>query len=64
MNDTWPDDVEVTLYGAKAVVADLDAQLTNFEPLSLCFENLILDHIVSTTLLPNISSRDVFDNYD
>ncbi|KAG5596210.1 hypothetical protein H5410_037442 [Solanum commersonii] len=60
-----PEDFEVTLEGAKTAMAELDAQLSEFGHLSLCFEHHILAHIIATTLLPkkgslsNISNRDV-----
>lgn len=49
------------------VVPDFD--ISDFGPLSLCFEQRILDHIAATTLLPqkvslsNITTRDVFVLY-
>ncbi|KAG5580481.1 hypothetical protein H5410_051108 [Solanum commersonii] len=64
-----PDDFEVTLEGAKTAVAEPRAQLSEFGPLSLCFEHRILAHIIATTLLPrkgslsNISNRDMFVLY-
>ncbi|KAH0669715.1 hypothetical protein KY285_023874 [Solanum tuberosum] len=69
MNDVWPHDFEVSLEGAKLVVAELGANLTDFGPLSLFFEHRILAHIIATTLLPrkrclsSISNRDVFVLY-
>ncbi|KAL3332595.1 hypothetical protein AABB24_032924 [Solanum stoloniferum] len=68
MNGPWPEDFEVTLEGAKTVVAEPGSNLSDF-PLSLCFEHRILAHIITTTLLPrkgslsNISNRDVFVLY-
>uniref|UniRef100_M1DWF5 Ulp1 protease family, C-terminal catalytic domain containing protein n=1 Tax=Solanum tuberosum TaxID=4113 RepID=M1DWF5_SOLTU len=69
MNDSWPDDFEVTLKGTKSAVAENGSNLSDFGPLSLCFEHRILAHIIATTLLPrkgslsNISNRDVFVLY-
>jgi len=69
MNGTWPDGFEVSLEGAKSAVAEPDSHIFDFGPLSLCFENRILAHIVATTLIPrkgslsNISTRDVFVLY-
>ncbi|KAK4713827.1 hypothetical protein R3W88_019734 [Solanum pinnatisectum] len=69
MNDSWLEDFEVTLEGVKTTVAKPGAQLSEFGPLSLCFEHRILAHIIATTLLPrkgsmsNISNRDVFVLY-
>jgi len=69
MNGPWPKDFEVTLKGAKTVVAEPGANLSDFGPLSLCFEHRILAHITATTLLPrkgslsNISNMDVFVLY-
>ncbi|KAL3365243.1 hypothetical protein AABB24_010416 [Solanum stoloniferum] len=62
----WPENFEIFLEDAKVFVAQSDADFTNFGPLSLCFENRILAHIISTTLVPrkgsliNISNRCVF----
>ncbi|KAH0669724.1 hypothetical protein KY285_023884 [Solanum tuberosum] len=62
--------VLVTLEGAKTAVAEPDAQLSEFGPLSLCFESRILAHCIATTLLPrkgslsNISNRDVWVKKD
>jgi len=69
MNGVWPHDFEVSLEGAKLVVGELGANLTDFGPLSLFFEHRILAHIIATTLLPrkrclsSISNRDVFVLY-
>ncbi|KAH0755142.1 hypothetical protein KY290_025412 [Solanum tuberosum] len=69
MNDSWPDDFEVTLEGAKTAVVETGANLSDFGPLSLCFEHCILAYSIATTLLPrkgslsNISNRDVFVLY-
>ncbi|KAH0693504.1 hypothetical protein KY285_020601 [Solanum tuberosum] len=69
MNGSWPKDFEVTLKGAKTAVAEPGANLSNFGPLSLCFEHHILAHIIATTFFPrkgslnNISNRDVFVLY-
>ncbi|KAH0669987.1 hypothetical protein KY285_024140 [Solanum tuberosum] len=69
MNDYWPDDFKVTLEGAKTVVDEIGANLSDFGPLSLYFEHRILSHIIATTLLPrkgslsNISNREVFVIY-
>ncbi|KAG5577083.1 hypothetical protein H5410_057217 [Solanum commersonii] len=66
MNGIWLDDFEVTLEGSKIVVVEPGADLSNFGPLSLCFEHRIIAHIIATTLLPskgslsNISTRDMF----
>ncbi|KAG5586670.1 hypothetical protein H5410_047104, partial [Solanum commersonii] len=64
MNGIWPDDFEVSLKGAKRAVVEPDSDLSDFGPLSLCFEHCILAHIVATSLisrkgsLSNISTRD------
>ncbi|KAK4731092.1 hypothetical protein R3W88_024080 [Solanum pinnatisectum] len=69
MDGTWPVDFEVSLEGAKRAVVEPDFDLSDFGPLSLCFEHCILAHIVATTLIPrkgslsNISTRDVFVLY-
>ncbi|KAH0706301.1 hypothetical protein KY285_010804 [Solanum tuberosum] len=69
MNGTWPNDFEVSLEGAKSVMAEPGANLSDFGPLSLYFEHCILAHIIATTLLPrkgslsNISNRDVLVLY-
>ncbi|KAG5611022.1 hypothetical protein H5410_022303 [Solanum commersonii] len=47
----WPDDFEVSLEGAKRVVAKPDSDLFDFGTLSLCFEHCLLAHIVATTLI-------------
>lgn len=31
---------------------EFGTELSNFEPLSLCFENTILSHMIATTLVP------------
>uniref|UniRef100_M1DDU3 Uncharacterized protein n=1 Tax=Solanum tuberosum TaxID=4113 RepID=M1DDU3_SOLTU len=69
MNGTLPEDFEVSLEGAKRAVAEPDSDSSCFGPLSLCFKNRILAHIVATTLisrigsLSNISTRDVYILY-
>ncbi|KAG5592572.1 hypothetical protein H5410_043086 [Solanum commersonii] len=69
MNGVWPENFEVSFEAAKAAVAEPNTDLSNFGPLSLCFENCIIAHIVATTLVPrkgslsNISTRDVFILY-
>uniref|UniRef100_M1DU72 Uncharacterized protein n=1 Tax=Solanum tuberosum TaxID=4113 RepID=M1DU72_SOLTU len=66
MNSVWLDDFDVSLEGSKIVVVEPGADLSNFGPLSLCFEHRIIGHIIATTLLPskgslsNISTRDMF----
>ena len=51
MNRPWPNDFEVSLEGEKHVVAEPDYDIFDFGPLSLCFENRILAHIIATTLI-------------
>ncbi|KAG5611897.1 hypothetical protein H5410_023178 [Solanum commersonii] len=69
MNGVWPENFEVSFGAAKAAVVEPNTDLSNFGPLSLCFENRIIAHIVATTLVPrkgslsNISTRDVFILY-
>ncbi|KAG5608959.1 hypothetical protein H5410_020240 [Solanum commersonii] len=69
MNGVWPENFEVSFEAAKVAVAEPNTDLSNFGPLSLCFENRIIAHIVATTLVPrkgsfsNISTRDVFILY-
>ncbi|KAG5630061.1 hypothetical protein H5410_001778 [Solanum commersonii] len=69
MNGVWPDDFEVSLEGAKIVMAKLIADLSDFGALSLCFKHHILAHIFATTLLLrkgsliSISTRDVLVLY-
>ncbi|KAH0715178.1 hypothetical protein KY284_008083 [Solanum tuberosum] len=66
MNGVCLDDFEVTLEGSKIVVVEPGADLSNFGPLSLCFEHRIIADIIATTLLPskgslsNISTQDMF----
>ncbi|KAH0684738.1 hypothetical protein KY290_021790 [Solanum tuberosum] len=64
MNDTWPDDFEVSLEGAKAAVAEPGADLTDFCPLFLFFDHRILAHTVATTLLPRKGSLSSISNWD
>lgn len=45
MNGVWPDEIEVSLEGAKNVVVETDSNLSKFGPRSLCFEHHILAHI-------------------
>ncbi|KAH0650272.1 hypothetical protein KY284_030184 [Solanum tuberosum] len=65
----WPENFEISLENAKLFVSKTGANITNFGPLSLGFENRILAHIVATTLIPwkgslsNISNRDVYVAY-
>ncbi|KAG5595789.1 hypothetical protein H5410_037021 [Solanum commersonii] len=65
----WPKNFENSLESAKLFVSETGANITNFGPLSLAFENHILAHIVATTLIPrkgslsNISNRDVYVVY-
>lgn len=69
MNGVWLVEFEVSLEGDKAVVSEPNADLSDFDPLSLCFENRILAHIVATSLVPrkdslsSIFNRDVFVLY-
>lgn len=52
MNGVCPEKFEVSLEGQKVTVFEPNADLSNFGPLSLCFEDRILAHIVATTLVP------------
>lgn len=69
MYGVFPKDFEASLEVAKAIVVEPSSDLLDFGPLSLCFENRILDHMIATMLisrkgsLSNISSRDVFVLY-
>uniref|UniRef100_M1DUH3 Uncharacterized protein n=1 Tax=Solanum tuberosum TaxID=4113 RepID=M1DUH3_SOLTU len=69
MNGVWPFDFEVSVECAKMAVAKPDSDISDFGPLSLCFEKHILAHIVATAILPwkrllsNITTRDVFVLY-
>lgn len=69
MNGICPGDFEVSLEVDKAVVVEPGLDLSDLGLLSLCFENRILAHIISTTLVPRkgslskISFRDVFVLY-
>ena len=69
MNGTWTDNFEFSLDGEKRVVVKPDTHISNFGPLSVCFENHILAHILATMFIPkkvslsNISTRDVFVLY-
>ena len=69
MNETWPKDFDVSLDGEKRVVIEPDCDISDFRPLSLCYENRVLAHVLDTTLIPrkdslsNISTRDVFVLY-
>lgn len=58
MNGVWPTDFEISVEGAKIAVAKPNSDISEFGPLSLCFENCILAHIVSTTLIPRKGSLD------
>lgn len=66
MNGAWPDDFEVSLEAPKAAIAEKNSDLSDFGPLSFCFEKKTLAHIIATTLVPrkgslsSISNRDVF----
>ncbi|KAG5630739.1 hypothetical protein H5410_002456 [Solanum commersonii] len=62
MNDSWLDDFEVTLEGAKSAVAENGSNPFDFGPLSLCFEHRILAHIIATTLLPRKGSLSNISN--
>ncbi|KAK4728754.1 hypothetical protein R3W88_021742 [Solanum pinnatisectum] len=64
----WPENFEISLENVKLFVSKTSADITNFGPLSLGFENHIFAHIVATTLirkgsLSNISNRDVYVVY-
>ncbi|KAG5589349.1 hypothetical protein H5410_039863 [Solanum commersonii] len=65
----WPKNFEISLENAILFVSETGANITNFGPLSLGFENCILAHIVATTLIPrkgslrNISNKDVYVVY-
>ncbi|KAH0650390.1 hypothetical protein KY284_030302 [Solanum tuberosum] len=69
MNVVCPDDFEISLEGATRAVVEPNSDLSDFGPLSLCYEHRILAHIVATTLisrkvsLSSISTRDVFILY-
>lgn len=69
MNRTWSENFEVSFEEIKAAVAEPEANLSNFKPLSLCFKHKILAHIIATTLIPrkgslsNVTSRDMFVLY-
>ena len=69
MNGTWTNDFDVSLDGEKRVVIEPDCDIFDFRPLSLCYENRVLAHVLDTTLIPrkdslsNISTRDVFVLY-
>ncbi|KAF3676021.1 Glutaminyl-peptide cyclotransferase [Capsicum annuum] len=66
MNDTCPENFEVSFDEAKKVVSDPNSNSPSFGPLSLNFRNRILAHIIVTTLIPrkgslsNVTCRDVF----
>ncbi|KAH0652789.1 hypothetical protein KY289_030467 [Solanum tuberosum] len=69
MNVVCPDDFEISLEGATRAVVEPNSDLSDFGPLSLCFEHRLLAHIVATTLIPrkvslsSISTRDMFILY-
>lgn len=66
MNRTWTENFEVNFEEAKAIIAEPEANLSNFGPLSLCFKYKILAHIIATSLiswkgpLSDMNFRDVF----
>lgn len=69
MSSTCPKIFELSLDEAKASIAKDISDLSDFGPLSLCFEDRILAYIVATILVPrigslsNISNRDVYILY-
>ena len=56
MNETWPNEFEVSLEGAKRVVVEPDSGILDCGPLLICFENRTLAHIVSTFRTPRNGS--------
>lgn len=51
-NNVWPNDFEVSFEGVKIYVAEFNTNYLDFRPLSLCFKNKILAHMISTNLDP------------
>ncbi|KAF3676949.1 hypothetical protein FXO37_05073 [Capsicum annuum] len=69
MNDTWPENFEVSFDEGKKAISDPNSNNNSFGPLFLSFCNRILAHIISTTLIPrkgslsNVTYRDVIVLY-
>lgn len=52
MNVNLPDNFEVTLDKARALISEESLESSDFGPLFLCFKHRILDHIVAAPLSP------------